>query len=167
MVCLFCHIQITCLLAFLQHICYLLPTLDNFFFKKYVWVALPDILLLMPYAVEQCIPHLLLDLVLRSSQSPLAWFAVIACSWMLQHYHGTAFSSVFAVSTKTCLQLSSWSLLCIVLTFTFSSYTKSEISFHLLYCFGRMESIYYHNCSLHTELTPKKIYWALQIFFLH
>lgn len=33
-VCLFCHIQITCFLAFLQHICYLLPTLDNFFFEE-------------------------------------------------------------------------------------------------------------------------------------
>lgn len=115
-----------------------------------------DVLLLMPYSVEQYIPHLLSELVLRCSQSSHEWFAVTTCSCSAAFILAQLFSSVFAVSTKTCLQLSSWSLLCAVLTFTLNSYTKSEISFHLLYCFGRMESVYCHNCSPHTELTPKR-----------
>lgn len=121
----------------------------------------------MAYAVEQNIPCLLLELVLRCSQPSHEWFAVTTCSCSAAFIMAQVFSSVFAVSTKSCLQLSSWSLLCMVLTFTLNSYIKSEISSHLLYCFGRIESVYYHNCSLHTELTPKRFTELSRYPFLH
>lgn len=66
------------------------------------------------------------------------------------------FCSVFVVRTKICSDPSSQSLPCMMLTFALSNYAKSEISFHLLYCFCRTVTAYCHTCGLYKPLISKR-----------